>query len=184
MRPLTALFPLFLLVFGGCATRPELTSASRAPDEVSWIPLSSGIRYYAEEDPSGPWAIFAVEADLSQNQLEVVGTKTSRRGATVSEFARETGVEVAINADFFEFPSFSPQNVAFTHGVRWPDSPRDTDRWGWIAFGKFPDHGIEISPPAEVRQPSPKSFSTVVGGYPMVVDKGVPIQSLRHAKNS
>lgn len=72
-----------------------------------------------------------VVLDLTCAQVDVVATRPRERRATVSTFVREYGVDIAINANFYEA---SPCGVAMGDGQLWRDTYRD--RCGAaVAFG-------------------------------------------------
>ncbi len=134
---LTALAPLFTL------WSPAI---SRAQDR--WSTPHPGIRQL-ERSASGPRQIHVTEIDLCAAGISLRATREAERRATVPSWAAASGVEVAINADFFSFDTYLPSGAAASNGTPWHGDSRGE---AFVAFGR---DRLLLSPDAEVIDPLP-----------------------------
>ncbi|MCC7540454.1 MAG: phosphodiester glycosidase family protein [Deltaproteobacteria bacterium] len=147
------------------------SGASVRADDV-WSAPYPGVRYL-ERTTDVPWRLFAAVVDLCESGVRVRATTPSEGGRVVSSFAEETGVEVAINGDFFD-GTFQTRGLAVGDGFRWPGTA-DSSSWGLVAFG---EGRSLVSPEDELLEPAPEWITEAIGGVPSyVAHEGVAVES-------
>ena len=140
---------------------PAISSA-----QDRWTTPFPGVRYLVRH-ASGPREIRAVEIDLCAAGISPRATREAERRRTVPSFASTTGVEVAVNGDFFSYATYLPSGAAAGNGVAWGNA--DSSGEGFIAFGR---DRLELSREGAVVNPLAGWMREVVGGKPMVLRAG------------
>jgi hypothetical protein len=114
--------------------------------------------------------IHILKINLSLKTLRVHATKPPG-GMRTSIFAANNGCVVAVNGDFGTRQApWQTTGLAMGGGVVWTNT-KDTSLEGFTAFGR--DNQAQISPPAAVMVKPDPWMAEIVGGRPMIVDKGV-----------
>lgn len=111
-----------------------------------------------------------VVVDLSSGEIDVVATRPRDRWATVSTFASEYGVDIAINANFF---ADTACGLAMGDGRVWRDSYADRCHAS-IAFGRTANGWrVEVLDTRGWYRHSPVAWaSQIVSGMPMLLQGG------------
>lgn len=178
---------------------PELPEAARAflaPDSARGLRLGEGVFYHSAWSARGPWAVHLVSADLARCDLDLQvvpaleddGITRTRR--TVTEMVpRGPGRPVAgVNGDFFVLQGGAPVGPEVTAGTR-RFALRPAVAWGasrvpWIGepvrvedplpggdrMGFGPD---TVGSGGSGADEAPGGLQ-VIGGYPVLLDGGVP----------
>jgi Phosphodiester glycosidase len=147
------------------ALSPAVASAAD-----TWTDPHPGIRHLQRDTASQ--RIDALLVDLSRPELRVRATRSDDRGATVSGFAEDYGLAVAINGDFWQWDGYTTSGLAVGDGAQWPGE-NDIASEGFIAFGV--DNVAAISVPSELLAAPEPWMHDVVGGRPLVVEDGVAL---------
>lgn len=108
-----------------------------------------------------------VIVDLGRPEVRVIGTKSDQRRTVTSEFARRSGSQIAINANFY---GGSSCGLAMGDGDRWGDSYEDgcTDS---VGVGREQNRARYFRSSANGAPPD-GWISEVVSGKPRVVTDG------------
>ncbi len=153
------------------------------PDSVRERALVPGVRYTFLHISHGPWAIHAVEADLSRCDLFLDVVPPSQVGleglVRVSEIVRAVEGEVvaAVNGDFFT-PEGSPIGAEVSEGVVRFRSTRPALAWSPdrdpdIAEARREDDSLRING-WSVGLEEPGEGVEIVGGFPQLLEGGRP----------
>ena len=120
---------------------------------------------------AAPLNIHALTIDLSLRTIRIRATQSADRRQTVSRWARDQAVEVAINGDFFSYEDYDTSGWAMGAGGVWPGS---TDRdEGFVAFGRN-NHVILSNPPVRFGD-AEAWMSEIVSGRPYLVAEGAAL---------
>ncbi|HEX9984771.1 MAG TPA: phosphodiester glycosidase family protein [Thermoanaerobaculia bacterium] len=131
------------------------------PLAADWMPVAPGVDY--QDYSKDGRAIYVTRVDLDNENVQVVGTRESDKGTTVSQYAQRNNALVAINGDYFDENRF-PIGLTVGPCGRW-DGTKDTGREAVL----FVDEGA-----AEIRHQSdviddPEELDFAVSGWPMLV---------------
>ncbi len=169
-----------------------------APDvdaQDVWRRPNRAMRHIHRRAGATDWHLVSI--DLTQPGVRVVGTPESmldpaapgrgHRWRTVSEFARATGSQIAINANYYDIfhGAFTTCGLTVSNGRVWTSTyvDRRLECWWSVGFGSrgrvdvFDSHGKTYGP---VARPW---MTEVVTGSPLVLRDGEVLQytSPRHA---
>jgi hypothetical protein len=157
---------LLLTVVSTCTLEVAIAHA----DDVVTTPFD-GVRHIARTTAT-PNRIHIVEVDLTNPKVRMRATRPGERGQVVSGWAQAAGCQIATNADFFSYETYSTSGLAVGHGVVWDDSAADTKDHGVLAFGV--DNHALLARPGLVT-PVEDWMSDVVSGHPVLVRDGVRV---------
>jgi hypothetical protein len=143
---------------------------ARAAD--TWSDPYPGVRYLFRTT-SEPNRIHAVFIDLCARGVSAHATRPSDRGIRTSTFAGRAGVQIAINAGFYNTSNYAPIGLTMGEGERWTDSA-DSSTTGFVAFGQR--NRSELSTPSLVVSSPADWMTDIVSGFPLLVDGGQVIQ--------
>lgn len=174
---------------------PAEVEAFLMPDSVSGFDVREGVSYRYVWTPRGPWAVHLLSADLSRCDLSlavVPGLEedgTTRRLRRISEMRPTLEAEAlaGVNGDFF-LPTGSPSGPEVTASTRRAVT-RPAFAWlpgqePWIGTPKLDEEGATFgagkTSPARARTPAEASTNRtsglrVVGGFPELLDGGLPV---------
>jgi hypothetical protein len=115
--------------------------------------------------------VHALIVDLSSGDISLVATRPRDRSMPVREFAHRYGVDIAVNANYFDTRSKSC-GLAAGDGVVWADSYDDGCDMS-IGFGRQ-NEAMAFDSGDLIRGPVPEAWMTdVITGKPWVVRHGV-----------
>jgi uncharacterized protein YigE (DUF2233 family) len=131
------------------------------PLAADWQPIAPGVDY--QNYTGDGRAIYVTRVDLDSKDVQVIGTRESDKGTTVSQYAQRNNALAAINGDYFDENRF-PIGLTVGPCGRW-DGTKDTEREAVL----FVDEGA-----AEIRHQSdviddPEELDFAVSGWPMLV---------------
>lgn len=111
-----------------------------------------------------------VAVDLADPRVSLEANREAARGKGVASFAAAHRAEVAINADFFSWGSYTPSGFAMTGGKTWAGTS-DRNFEGFLSFtGR---HAQVVKPYGR----NPEWSRNAVAGRPSVLKDGHPILS-------
>src|SRR5687768_3743981 len=144
-----------------------LVSTAEARDV--WTDPYPGVRHLHRV--RGNVDVHAMVVDLSSSEISLVATRPRDRAMPVREFAHRYGVDIAINANFFDGGARSC-GLAAGDGVVWADSYHDGCT---MSLGFGPQNQAMAFDSGEIlRGPVPEEWMTdVVTGKPWLVRDGV-----------
>lgn len=166
------------------ATLVALAAPSPAAAQDTWRRPHRAVRHIYRRVGALDWHLVSI--DLTQPGVRVVGTPESMLAPrepggshtwrTTTEFAREVGAEVAINANYYDIfhGAFTTCGLTVTDGQAWRSTyiDRRLECWDSVGFGRgdrvsfFDSHG-------KVYGPAPERWMrTVVTGSPRVLANG------------
>jgi hypothetical protein len=70
------------------------------PLAADWMPVAPGVDY--QDYSKDGRAIYVTRVDLDNENVQVIGTRESDKGTTVSQYAQRNNALVAINGDYFD----------------------------------------------------------------------------------
>ncbi len=130
--------------------------------------LPAGMKYWVD-DTYGDKRVHVLKIDLTNPKVSLRASKPDERGITPTDFAKRTGAVAAINGDFFTpSQSFRATGPAVGQGVAWQNSYNRSD-WSYLACTNSKSCIID---PQRSTTPPAASYSTVVGGSPVLVEPG------------
>lgn len=178
---------------------PELPETAREfldPDSARGLRLGDGAFYHFAWSPRGPWAVHMVAADLARCELGLQvepaldedGVTRTRR--TVAEMVPVgPGRPLAgVNGDFFDLRGGAPVGPEFTASTG-RLALRPAVSWGasrvlWIGDpvrvaspapgGSRMGFGPDTVGPADSGAGSAAAGLQVIGGYPVLLERGIP----------
>src|SRR5690554_6915589 len=109
-----------------------LTASSSAQAADTWTSPFPGVRHLFRTT-STPLRINVLVIDTCAPGISFRATKSSEKRRTTSSFAAATGVEMAVNGDFFSFDTYNPTGLAMGDGQQWGGT--DSSGKGFVAFG-------------------------------------------------
>lgn len=141
-------------------------AAARAIDRVSYP--YPGVQHVHRE--SVGLDLHVVSLDLHAGHCDVVATRPTERRATVSDWAREQRVQIAVNANFYDE---STCGLAMGDGVLWHDAYTSQCE-GSIAFGSAPwGTRVGVFDSTGFTRHSPVSWARqIVTGLPLLIYQG------------
>jgi hypothetical protein len=151
------------LALAALAASSLWTAGSAAQDR--WSTPFPGIRRL-DRTASGPRRIHALEIDLCRAGVSLRATREGERRQTVPAYGSASGVEAAVNADFFSFETYLPGGAAVGNGDAWHADSRGA---GTVAFGPG---RVMLSPPSELLDPLPAWAREAIGGHPLILRDG------------
>jgi len=128
---------------------------------------------YLFRTTSEPNRIHAVFVDLCARGVSAHVTRPDDRGLRTSTFASRYGVQIAVNAGFYNTSNYAPIGLTMGEGELWTDSG-DSSTYGFVAFGER--NQAELSTPSTVVSSPADWMTDIVAGYPLLVDNGQVIQ--------
>ncbi|MBX7196703.1 MAG: phosphodiester glycosidase family protein [Sandaracinaceae bacterium] len=131
-----------------------------------WSTPYPGVRQLVRR-ASGPRDVWVQEIDLCAAGISLRATRESEHRATVPSWAGGSGVEIAVNADFFSYDTYLGSGAAMGNGVAWGNA--DSRGEGFVAFGR---DRLLLSPDGDVIDPLPSWMREVVGGKPLILRDG------------
>ena len=145
------------------------TSASSAEARDVWTDPYPGVRHLHRV--TDHLDVHALVVDLSNGDISLVATRPRDRSMPVREFAHRYGVDIAVNANYFDTRSKSC-GLAAGDGVVWADSYDDGCDMS-IGFGRA-NEALAFDSGELIRGPVPEAWMTdVITGKPWVVRNGV-----------
>ncbi len=167
-----------------CAGALVLALAPEASAQDVWQRPHRAMRHIHRRDGWVDWHLLTI--DLRHPGVRIVGTPESmlaptapggaHRWRTTSDFARATGAQVAINANYYDIfhGAFTTCGLTMSNGRVWTSTyvDRRLECWASIGFGSrgraavFDSHGKTFGPAAEPW------MSEVVTGSPTVLRGG------------
>ena len=144
-----------------------------AEQGFNWKEVYNGVRYLRCEKiiEGKPVRFYAVSIDLDLPGLIIAVSRPGKVFIRTSDFARETGAQIAINGGFWDWISKKPRGLWVSEGKK-ADSVEDNANRGFFAVSR---NGVPwISPPGEAFVFSPEKEYMAVSGEPMVVRQGQP----------
>lgn len=143
-----------------------------AAEDATWQPVVEGVDY--RQILRDGLDAHAVRIDLAKDALRVVTTPESKRGLTVSEFARQSSAIVAINGDYFDL-EMRPLGLAMGACRVWGEAMERIRRQEVVGVG---EGRVQIFPrKAPLRTPEPW-MTGAISGWPAIVADCEPIDSL------
>jgi hypothetical protein len=143
-----------------------------AAGDATWQPVVDGVEY--RQILRDGLDVHAVRVDVGNDALRVVTTPESKRGLTVSEFARQTSAIVAINGDYFDL-EMRPLGLAMGACGVWGEAMERIRRQEVVGVGVG---RVQIFPRKEpLRTPEPW-MTGAVSGWPAVVADCEPVDPL------
>ena len=145
-----------------------LTLASVA--SADWTNVAPGVDYqeYAESDID----VYVTRIDLTNDQIQVIGTRESERGMRVSDYAKRNQAIAAINGDYFD-DHFVPIGLTVGPCGQWAGT-KDTGREGVVAIG---EGRAWIQKQSEVMDPVEDWVETAISGWPMIIKACQPLSA-------
>lgn len=140
--------------------------ATSAGAQDRWSDPFPGVRYL-QRTASGPNQIDVLQIDLCHGGISLRATTEAESMQTVPAWASSVGVELAVNADFFDRARGFPRGAARGNGETWGSA--DGASRGFAAFGT---DRVYLSPHAEVVHPLPDWPRHVIGGMPTILQEG------------
>ena len=156
--------------------RPERAAAATVTATTTPYP---GIVHQEWTESSIPARLHVVRVDLSPAEITLEATTEADRGATVSQFAADAEVDVAINGDLFAPVGFLPAGLAIGGSDAWSIS-EDSELEGFVRFDRAGGtNHVVVSPPEDLVQAGdlPAGTVGVVGGRPLLVRSGAAVAS-------
>lgn len=182
---------LALVVAGSAGSAEAQTIATRR-----WSDPQPGVRLLEGTTTSPTTRFYALYADLCADYVHVAATARPSSRRTASAWGSATGVQAAVNGDFYRTDTSTPvvYGQAAGSGSLWPEAQTGEGssytgdwyhrRYGWIAFG--PDwvdftHTREVKraggvtegfSPTRATGEVPVGTVSLVSGFPELVTEG------------
>jgi len=165
-----------------------------APDSLRTVRVAEGVWYRYVWTPVGPWAIHLVEVDLLRCQLGLAVTRAPEQQGKIGGHARVSdmalghdgvGALVAVNGDFFT-PEGTPLGPEVTPDALRSLRSRPVMGWRpgnppWIGRAEIEaDTVLAVGP---WRMAGRSDDGAVIGGYPELLDAGLPVGDLLVSEN-
>lgn len=194
----------FKTIATACTLLTLAWTTPAAAFDIIWDSSSSpypGVEIKRGHTDSPQRYFWATYVDLCTDYVHVDATAPASSRQTTGSWARDSGAQVAINGDFFEYTT--PPRVygdAVGGGQHWPSSRTGINqsgswyhqRYGWIALGdgwvefthtertkqnaqKYVDAGFTVSEgfrPRTVTTDIPDGTRSLVSGFPALVIEG------------
>ena len=135
---------------------------------ADWKHVAPGVDYQEFADTGID--VFVTRIDLTNDQVQVIGTRESERGLKVSDYAKREKAIAAINGDYFD-DHFVPVGLTIGPCGQWAGT-KDTAREGVIAVG---DNRAWIQKQTDVMDPPEEWVNTAISGWPMIVKACQPL---------
>jgi len=142
--------------------------AAAATARGDWTRVGPGVDY--QEFAETGIDVHVTRIDLTNEEIQVIGTRESERGLKVSDYAKREKAIAAINGDYFD-DKFFPIGLTIGPCGQWAGT-KDTGREGVIAIGQ--DHAW-IQKQADVFDPPEEWVETAISGWPMIVKACTPL---------
>ncbi len=139
-----------------------------------------GVDYATRPHVSGKTNIHLVRIDNNYVGVTirpfVTADSSPRKGQETSTFARAKGLQIAINAGFYNTTTFDPSSIVVSNGSQWANTydSGTYGQFGYTADGR-PKY-IEEAPIASKAQYP--WMHNVVSGTPVIVQKGAVVANL------
>ncbi len=181
------LLPLLLCAPAGAVTLTQLSSSTPWTG-VTWL------HYTTTSPKTHTWV---ARVDLCAARIHVNATKASSSLKTVSSWADDGGLQLAVNGDFYKTDPVRVYGAAVGDGIAWPVvqtglDPAYASEWyykdfGWVAFGpdwvdfthsklvkntQSPTTGYK---PGTVGPGAPPGTLALVSGFPEIVIDGTAV---------
>lgn len=167
---LLLLLPLFLL--------PPAHAAS-----WSWTNgVYPGVDYATRPHVSGKTDIHLIRVDNNYVGVTMMPYVTAKNeaGQKTSNFANAKGLQVAINAGFYNMSNYAPCSIVVSNGVQWADS-YDSNTYG--QFGYTADGRAKYIDEAPIASSSQYPWMHhVVSGTPVLVKNGAVVANLHSSQ--
>lgn len=137
---------------------------------ADWQNVAPGVDY--QEFREDTYDIHVVRIDLTNDAIQIIGTRESDKGTKVSDYARKIHAIAAINADYFD-DKFNPIGLTVGPCGEWENSRR-TKREGYVAIG---NQQARIARQSDVDQDAPADewMETAVSGWPALIVDCTPL---------
>lgn len=165
---MNARWPLWLLLCA-CVHVP----AAHPGWKDTWSQPFDGVRLLTRTSTEPRLRAFAAEVKLEAPGVGLRSTASAERKKTVSDFARATGAQLAINADFFSYDDYSTEGLAAGEGAAWPGT-RDDEKRAVFTFGEA---RVELMRAADVVTFDPGWMRGAISGKPELVRDGVELHA-------
>lgn len=147
-----------------------LLVATAATASADWKNVGPGVDYQEFTDPGID--VYVTRIDLTNPDIQVIGTREPERGLKVSDYAKQEKAIAAINGDYFD-DHFVPIGLTVGPCGQWAGT-KDTGREGVIAIGQG---RAWIQKQSEVMDPVEDWVETAISGWPMIVKACEPLSA-------
>lgn len=144
--------------------------AAAASAVADWTAVAPGVDYQEFAEPNID--VFVARIDLTNDKIEVIGTRETEKGLKVSDYAKKNKALVAINGDYFD-EKFNPIGLTVGPCGRW-ENTKDTPREGIVAIG---EHRADVRPQAEIMDPPEDWIGAAISGWPLLVRNCTPLDA-------
>ena len=148
--------------------RPALAEPTQTASETPY----PGITYTTWRDSGVPANLYAIELDLTSNEIDLLATTEDQKGETPSAFGAAVGAKVVVNGDYFRPRGYVPAGIARGGSETW-SSAHDDARSGFVRFHRGVNRiEVDISPPSDLVEELPEETAGAVGGRPLLMQGG------------
>ncbi len=134
-----------------------------------WSEPYPGVQFLQRVIPEEPNHIHALVIDLAHPDIAFEVTRPDDRGMRTSEFAERYGVQIALNAGFFNQLNHNAIGATMGGGEPWPGSTGHSS-YAYIALGA--GNRVEISELGERLEEPEDWMEHVVSGTPVLLRDG------------
>jgi exopolysaccharide biosynthesis protein len=145
-----------------------IVAAIAAVASADWTNVGPGVDFQEFAEPGID--VYVTRIDLTNDQIQVIGTRESERGLKVSDYAKREKAIAAVNGDYFD-DHFVPIGLTIGPCGQWAGT-KDTGREGVIAIGQG---RAWIQKQADVYDPPEDWVETAISGWPMIVKACEPL---------
>lgn len=143
-----------------------------APEQTASETPYPGITYTTWSDDALPAHLYAIELDLTSNEIDLLATTEDQKGKTPSAFGAAVAAKVVVNGDYFQARGYVPAGIARGGSETWSIA-HDDARSGFVRFHRGVNRiEVDLSPPSELVEELPEETAGAVGGRPMLMRSG------------